>query len=81
MSFDVGQAILDGLMLITDKTELLCDGKIYKESRNLSCGEFVLSHIAVVELGLDQEERAKSVLGKIFLSESIITVCPFVHLN
>ena len=63
MSFDVGQTILGELMTLTGKTELRCDAKIYKESRNFSLGEYVLSHVAAVELGLEQDDRASCILG------------------
>ena len=63
MSFDVGENILGQLLVLTNKTKLQCDGKVYKESRNLTLGEFVLSHVAVSELGLEQDSRSESILG------------------
>ena len=68
MTVDLGalrKTILEELRSLVRKTSLKCDGKIYKESRRLALGDFVLSKAAAEEMGLGQEDaEASSVLGK-----------------
>lgn len=65
MTFDIGQRILDELLVLTSKTLLHCDGKIYKESRNLIQGEYTLSQVAAMEMGLDEDALAEPILGSL----------------
>ena len=55
-SFRVAEEVFEELMRLTGKTRLRCDGKIYKETRNLSLGDYVLSQVAVREMGLAKED-------------------------
>ena len=64
MTDDIGQRIWDELLVLTSKTKLQCDGKIYKESRNLSQGEYALSQVAAMEMGLDGDALAEPILSK-----------------
>ena len=67
MTVDLGalsKTILEELLSLVGKTSLKCDGKIYRESRRLTLGDFVLSKAAAEEMGLGQANpEASSVLG------------------
>ena len=70
MTVDLGalsKTILEELLSLVGKTSLKCDGKIYRESRRLALGDFVLSKAAAEEMGLGQANpEASSVLGTEF---------------
>ena len=64
-SFRVAEEVFEELLRLTGKTRLRCDGKIYKETRNLSLGDYVLSQVAVREMGLAKEDDASpAVIGQ-----------------
>ena len=60
----LGDKIFNELLSLVGKTALKCDGKIYKESRQLTNGEYVLCKAAVRELNLGVENlESTTILG------------------